>query len=83
MMAFPSMIAPAAEGAGMAVPPDPDNYDKEEYPHFFVFCQVQLGVPMQPNDHWENAKVIAKIPTDELKTLGLQDLVAKGLHIHT
>lgn len=84
MMAFPSMIAGAAKRAGMKVPDDPDGeYSREEFPHFWVFCTLQLCRPMQPGEHWENAEIIAAIPEDELKTMTLNDFFDKGLRYST
>jgi hypothetical protein len=42
MLAFQSMLVPAAKEAGMKVPPDElldeeDAWNKNDYPHFFVF----------------------------------------------
>jgi hypothetical protein len=88
MIAFPSMLVGPAKSAGMKVPPD-DKVDefqkiKDEFPHFFVFCLIQLGMPMRTmTEHWENAKVIAEIPEDEIMKVNLLDLINKGLRINT
>lgn len=84
MLAFPSMLEPAAREAGMAVPADPENYEaeKEAFPHFFVFCAVQLGSPMPtPTAHWENAKLIAAIPEDQIRNETGETLTERGLQI--
>lgn len=82
MMAFPSMIAAAARQAGMKVPDDKqieeDSWRPTEFPHFAVFCNVQLGVPVTWGNHWENAKIIAKIPDDKIKTTTPKDLEKLG-----
>jgi hypothetical protein len=89
MMAFEVMLVGAATEAGMKVPPEGQldqedetkQFDKEEYPHFWVFCCLQLGRPMGSwSEHWDNAKIIADIPVEELKTMKLEDFLAKGLH---
>jgi len=60
MLAFPEMIAPAAKEAGIKLPPDLENFDSKAYPHWQVFCRMQLGQPMpHASAHWDNAKVIA------------------------
>lgn len=80
MLAFPSMIAKAAEEAGMKVPENPDDFSPHEFPHFQVFCSVQLGRRMNSMvEHWENAKVIAAIPDDEIKQVSVDDLIKLGL----
>ena len=82
MLAFPAMIAGAAEKAGMKVPEDIEEYDKSEYPHWFVFCQLQLGVPMpHASAHWDNAKVIANIPDDRIMTSTAEDIYALGFEV--
>ena len=79
MLAFPTMITQAAADAGIAVPADPDHFETEEFPRFYLFCCAQLGRPMQdPGAHWANAKVIAAIPEDEIKTVTFEALIEKG-----
>lgn len=54
------MLVNPAKAAGMKVPDDPDNYNKEEYPHFFVFEVCQLGASMPyPSCAFDNASLIA------------------------
>jgi len=83
MLIFPGMLVSAAEKVGMAVPPDPEEFVTEEYPHFRVFCNAQLGRAMNPGEHWDNAEIIAKIPDDEILKVTLEGLIAKGFHIIT
>lgn len=78
MMAFPIMLVEAAERAGMPVPSDVDNFDPNEYPHFHVFCRLQLGKRIRWGEHWDNAKVIASIGFDRIKTMHLEDFIAAG-----
>lgn len=79
MFAFPSMLVPAAEAAGMKVPPDPDKFDRNKYVHFAVFCTLRLCRPMQMGEHWENAKIIAAVHENDLKLMTLQDFLQLGL----
>lgn len=85
MLAFPSMLGSAAEKAGINVPnfenlEDDWHFDPEEFPHFHVFCIAQLGRPMvSMGEHWENAKVIAAIPDDEIRSVSLEYLLDRGL----
>jgi hypothetical protein len=83
MLCFESMIAGAAQDAGMKVPPldaldVDDGWQSDEYPHFMVFCALQLNRRMAFDEHWSNAKVIAAIPDDEIKMLMLSDFIARG-----
>ena len=81
MFAFKGMLAGAAEGAGMKVPPNPDGeWKADEYPRFHIFCTLQLGCAMYPGEHWDNAKVIAAIPDDQIKLVTVEDLVKAGYH---
>lgn len=84
MLAFPGMLVGAARKANMAVPDDPDQIEdldafKQSHPHFWVFCLLQLGRPMRPGEHWENAEVIAAIPLEHLVAMTPADFVAAGV----
>lgn len=80
MIAFTEMLVPAAQEAGMAVPPDPDDYDRDQFPHFFVFESVQIGASMPDfQAHWDNAKIIAAIPEDRIRKVTFDQLRRKGL----
>lgn len=79
MIAFPGMLIRPAKDAGMKVPDDPDDFDKGAYPHFYVYMQAQLGAPMPfPDAPFENAKVIAAIPDEEITKITYQELLEKG-----
>jgi hypothetical protein len=76
------MLVDAAKQAGMKVPEDPDKFQevKDEYPHFCVFCLIQLGKPMSyMGEHWENAKVIAEISDEKIKQITFAELQDLGL----
>lgn len=84
MMAFPSMLFDAADQAKMARPPEDWNEDwtdelREQYPHFFCYCMLQLNRPITWGEHWENAKIIASIPDTKIKKMELVDFLAMGL----
>ena len=79
MIVFPSMIAEAAAEAGMKVPVDPEaEYDPAKFMHWHVYCSVQLGCPVTWGNHWENAKIIAKIPDKKIKKITYGQLVELG-----
>lgn len=84
MIVYPGMIVEAGRKAGMKVPENPDvdgSWKAEDYPHFNVFCNVQLARPLSYwGEHWENAKIIAAIPETEIKTITLESLLSRGLH---
>lgn len=82
MLAFPSMIEPCAEKAGLLVPPDLDEYDAAKFPHWYVFCAVQLGAAMpHPSAHWDNAEVIATFDDAGIRAATYDDLVKAGLSV--
>ena len=79
-MVFPGMLVDAAAKAGMKVPKNPDGkFSRKKYPHFSVFCAVQLCRPIVWGEHWGNAEIIAGIPDDEITKISLQQLLAKGI----
>jgi len=81
MLAFPSMLENPAIQAGMSVPLNSDDFDKnkEKYPHFFVFCLMQLGRSMpRPSSHWDNAKIIAEIPIEKISSITIGEILDLG-----
>lgn len=79
MLMFPCMISTAASEAGMKVPSDPADFDRDKFPHFAVFCAAQLGRAMtSPHEHWENAKIIADIPDKDIRRVTVYDLINRG-----
>lgn len=94
MLSVPSQLLEAARAAGMRVPPhgvlyaamgrqfmvDVDTgFDVNEYPHFAVFCSVQLWRDTNGRSHWENAKVVAEIPLRRVWQVDLKALMREGL----
>lgn len=52
MLAFPAMLVASARKAGMRTPDNPENFNGVDYPHFQVYCNVQLGSTMlRPDSH--------------------------------
>ena len=75
------LIVEAARKAGIKVPPDElldKEWDNKQYPHFAAYCNMQLNKPVQWGEHWENAKVIASIPLDDLLTMTVDDIIDRG-----
>lgn len=82
MMAFPSMLISPAKDAGIKCPNlDVTNeWDTEQFPHFTVFCNLQLGRPMKMDgEQWRNAKIIATFTEEQIKVATLNDFLAAGL----
>lgn len=81
MYGFPSMLANAAEKAGISVPDEPDNFEDERnnHPHFYVFCKCQLGQPLPfPGCHHNNARLISSLSVEEVKVISFDELLLKG-----
>jgi len=84
MIAFPELLIEPANRAGIPTPDDVTRYEEyaELYPHFFVFCQMQLGSPMPyPSVHFDNAKIIAMFTEEDFFTLTDQDIINHGFQI--
>lgn len=73
------LIDPALK-AGIKVPDDITTYDPEEYPHWDIYCVVQLE--LNSNSNFTNAKIIAKISEDKLKTLTWKELLKLGFEVN-
>ena len=70
MIAFPDMLVTPAEAAGMKVPENLKEFSHNEYPHWYVYCAVQLGAPMPyASAHFDNAVLIAKIPDTDIRSI--------------
>jgi hypothetical protein len=88
MIVFPAMLIPAAHDAGMEYP-NFDKLDEEDieewkadFPHFAVFCILQLNRPMAtPGQHWGNAEVIAGIEKQKIFLMTLEEFVTAGVDI--
>lgn len=82
MIAFPFMLVGPAQQAGILTPPDPENYEPNEFKHWHLFRMVQLGQSMpSPDSHWENAKIIAALPEDDVTTITWEVLKIKGIQV--
>ena len=86
MLCYPCMLEQAAQEAGIPVPPDVSSMEeiektKENYPHFYVFCLMQLNRRMDVGEHWGNAKIIASFSEEEIKKISPDDLEEKGFRI--
>ncbi len=72
-------LLPAAKAAGMKVPDDPEDYDRQDYPHWHGFVSLQVGVAMRgAHVHWENAKVMAAVSDEEIKEITALQLEDRG-----
>jgi len=88
MIAYAGMLLEPARQAKMKVPQESmiDERDlsplREHYPHFFVYCMLQLGQPMPyPTAHWENAKVVAGFSEADVRCMTPEQFVKAGFDI--
>ena len=66
----------AAKAAGIKVPPNLHNFDKSEYPFWYLYCLAQIDRPLVSADsHHKNARVIADIDPKRIKDIGFRDIV--------
>lgn len=80
MIAFPEMLVGPARQAGITVPDNVEDYDKEQFPHWIVYLTAQqlgTGLPC-PAAQFDNARVIAAIPEDRIRKTTMADLIALG-----
>ena len=79
MIAIPEMLVEPANQAGIKVPEDIDNYNPDEFPHWHVFLNVQIGISCPyPGCHWDNAEVSAKIEEYKIRNIRVSELIALG-----
>jgi hypothetical protein len=90
MICIPEMLAQVASEAGIKVPEhmlrrgldEPRGWNPKEYPHWSVYCNMQLGAPMPtPGCHFENAKIVAAIPDAEIGSLTYDAVIARGFQV--
>lgn len=84
MIAFIGLLVNPALEAGIKVPPvdvveDATKFKGEDFPHWMVYVTMQLGSPMpSPTSHWENAKLVAGIPDDQIRCVTPKQLYKMG-----
>lgn len=77
---FPGMVARHAVDAGIKTPENPDEpFNKEEYPHFEVFCAFSVATETNHEQMSHNAKVIAGLTEDQVKSFTLEDFDRAGV----
>ena len=81
MFILPDMLRPHLDGVAIKQPDDFENYDANEFPHFHVFLMLHLARPIDVAAISENARIIASIPDDEIRTITIQELLDLGMHL--
>ena len=58
-----------AKAAGIIVPNDLNDPSADDYPHWNLYCNVQIERPIPSDDALlYNAKIVAAIPIDRLRS---------------
>lgn len=80
MISFRGLLINPAKEAGIKIPDNPDEYAIPDYPHWHVYCALQLGrrIPTM-TEHWSNAKIISAIPDEIIKTITVGAVKALGI----
>ena len=64
-----------AKSAGIAVPPDLHHYDRLEYPHWHLYCLVQIDRPTpNPDSPNKNAHAVASIEQERIIGVNFADI---------
>ena len=79
MFAFEEMFHNHIKNSGMLIPENSKTYNPFEFPHYYVFMNLHCGQTINTDHLYDNAKLIASIPFEELKDMTLQDFINKGL----
>lgn len=76
MITQPETLVDVAEAAGIIVPPNLHDYDRSEYPFWYLYCLVQIDRPLTSADsHCKNACIVADIDPERVMDIGFGDIV--------
>ena len=76
---FPGMLLNHVDKKDIKIPDDLENYNREEYPHWYVFAALHLGYTIDVYSLKHNAKIIGQIPDDKIRTITPTDLFQMGV----
>ena len=82
MIMHPGLLYGVADNAGIKVPPidEMTTYEMEDYPHWHVYFNLQLGASLPNADqHFVNAELIASIPDDRIKLITGEEMIQLGV----
>lgn len=75
MITMPETLVDAAQAAGMLVPVNLRDYDKDIYPYWHIYCVIQLDRPMSsPDSHILNANTVAKLSDNVVRSIKPADV---------
>jgi hypothetical protein len=78
MIVFASALKFHAQNVGMRVPEDVQDYDALQFPHWYVYCLLQLGRPIVGDSVARNARIIADIPHNRIEKISYNEIVDLG-----
>jgi hypothetical protein len=81
MFCFAEMLLPHIKDSKISLPEDLNVYSRRRYPHWHIFKATHLGVAIDPSTLAGNADIVAKLTDEEVKTVTIEDLIAKGMHV--
>lgn len=75
MITRPETLVEIAETARITVPTNLKDYDRSEYPYWYLFCQVQIDRPMpKEGSALVNACVVASIDPEDIRDTTFADI---------
>lgn len=78
---FPEMFKVHIKDSNLKLPKDFEKYNREEYPHFYIFIELHCARPININTLKDNANIIASISDEEIKKVTIEQLLKMGLWI--
>lgn len=79
MLADIALLAVHARNAGIQVPDDLEEYDREQFVRFEVYARIQWCRPIVGNSHVRNAEIVAALPEKKLYSIVFGDLKKLGI----
>ena len=68
-----------AQEVGIKIPIDPMVASWDAFPHYELFCAMQLNVDMPYSTaHFDNAKLIARLSPDQVESITKKQLLKMG-----
>jgi hypothetical protein len=78
---FPQLLAVWVPADSGIVIPVAEQYDKHEYPHWFVFTMLHLDRPVDTDVLENNARIIGRLTREEVMNVTPDDLKRMGVDL--
>ena len=69
------MFVKIAKNNGIKVPENPNNFDKDQFPHFEVLLNFLLGKSVDIGQNDQIAKIIANLSEDKIRVTSYDELI--------